>query len=94
MALLSDYAWPGNIRELRNVLERVYVETVGEVIGRKACDEWVEEREQFSSDAWNVEVWQMSLAERPVLITPVSRSWHLTRGASTLAGRARDAAYY
>ena len=28
MALLSDYAWPGNIRELRNVLERVYVETV------------------------------------------------------------------
>ena len=48
MALLSDYAWPGNIRELRNVLERVYVETGGEVIGRKAFDEWVEEREQFS----------------------------------------------
>ena len=48
MALLSDYVWPGNIRELRNVLERVYVETVGEVIGRKAFDEWVEEREQFS----------------------------------------------
>jgi DNA-binding NtrC family response regulator len=70
MALLSDYAWPGNIRELRNVLERVYVETVGEVIGRKACDEWVEEREQFSSDAWNMEARQMSLAERPVLITP------------------------
>ena len=55
MALLSDYAWPGNIRELRNVLERVYVETGGEVIGRKAFDEWVEEREQFSPGAWNVE---------------------------------------
>src|SRR5262249_19714217 len=70
MALLSDYAWPGNIRELRNVLERVYVETVGEVIGRKAFDEWVEEREQFSPGAWNVEARQTSLAERPVLITP------------------------
>ena len=69
MALLSDYVWPGNIRELRNVLERVYVETVGEVIGRKAFDEWVEEREQFSPGAWNVEARQTSLAERPALIT-------------------------
>src|SRR5919199_1755926 len=58
MALLSDYAWPGNIRELRNVLERVYVETVGEVIGRKAFDEWLEEREQFAPGAWNVEARQ------------------------------------
>jgi transcriptional regulator with GAF, ATPase, and Fis domain len=70
MALLSNYAWPGNIRELRNVLERVYVETVGEVIGRKAFDEWLEEREQFSPGAWNVEARQTSMAERPVLITP------------------------
>jgi transcriptional regulator with GAF, ATPase, and Fis domain len=70
MALLSTYSWPGNIRELRNVLERVYVETVGEVIGRKAFDEWLEEREQFSPGAWNVEARQASMAERPVLITP------------------------
>ena len=70
MALLTDYDWPGNIRELRNVLERVYVETVGEVIGRRAFDEWIEERAQFSPGAWNVEARQTSLAERPVLITP------------------------
>jgi len=30
---LRTYLWPGNIRELRNVLERVVVETQGEVIG-------------------------------------------------------------
>src|SRR5712691_5353409 len=70
MALLADYDWPGNIRELRNVLERVYVETVGEVIGRRAFDEWVEERSQFSPGAWDIEARQTSLAERPVLITP------------------------
>jgi len=70
MALLTDYDWPGNIRELRNVLERVYVETVGEVIGRKAFDEWVEERSQFSPGAWDIAARQTSLAERPVLITP------------------------
>jgi sigma-54 specific flagellar transcriptional regulator A len=46
------------------------VETVGEVIGRKAFDEWVEERAQFSPGSWNVEARQASLAERPVLVTP------------------------
>ena len=70
LALLTDYAWPGNIRELRNVLERVYVETLGDVIGRRAFDEWVEERALFSPGAWDVEARQTSLAERPVLITP------------------------
>jgi transcriptional regulator with GAF, ATPase, and Fis domain len=77
LALLADYAWPGNIRELRNVLERVYVETIGEVIGRKAFDEWVEERSQFSPGAWNVEARQTSLAERPVLIPPYPGTYRL-----------------
>ena len=77
LALLAGYAWPGNIRELRNVLERVYVETVGEVIGRKAFDEWVEERAQFSPGAWNVEARQTSLAERPVLIPPYPGTYRL-----------------
>ena len=77
MALLTDYTWPGNIRELRNVLERVYVETVGEVIGRKAFDEWVEERTQFSPGAWNVESRQTSLAQRPVLITPYPEAYRV-----------------
>jgi sigma-54 specific flagellar transcriptional regulator A len=80
MALLADYDWPGNIRELRNVLERVYVETVGEVIGRKAFDEWVEERAQFSPGSWNVEARQASLAERPVLVTPYPGAYRIVPG--------------
>ena len=94
MALLSDYVWPGNIRELRNVLERVYVETVGEVIGRKAFDEWVEEREQFSPGAWNVEARQTSLAERPALITPYPGAGAYRVVPPAFAGGARDPAYY
>lgn len=68
--LLQTYAWPGNIRELRNVLERVYVESSTEVIGRQAFDEWVQERQRFSPGAWNLEAWQSALSVRPTLVTP------------------------
>jgi len=75
--LLATYAWPGNIRELRNVLERVYVETIGEAIGRKAFDEWVEERSQFAPGAWDIEARQATRAERPVLIPPYTDTYRV-----------------
>jgi transcriptional regulator with GAF, ATPase, and Fis domain len=72
IALLQSYAWPGNFRELRNVLERVYVETTAEVIGRKAFDEWVEERARFHPGTWNLHARQVSRDARPLLIPPYS----------------------
>jgi sigma-54 specific flagellar transcriptional regulator A len=54
MRLLASYAWPGNIRELRNVLERVYVETSGDVISRGALNEWEAERDTLAAGAWNL----------------------------------------
>jgi DNA-binding NtrC family response regulator len=48
IALLQSYLWPGNIRELRNVLERVFVETQAEVIGARAFREWIRERRDFA----------------------------------------------
>lgn len=68
--LLQAYAWPGNIRELRNVLERVYVESSTEVIGRQAFDEWVQERQRFSPGAWNLEARETALSVRAPLVTP------------------------
>jgi DNA-binding NtrC family response regulator len=50
MNLLQSYLWPGNIRELRNVLERIVVETEGEIIGGRAFRDWVRERQQLSPD--------------------------------------------
>jgi DNA-binding NtrC family response regulator len=52
--LLMSYAWPGNIRELRNVLERVYVESIHDVIGRSAFAEWESERDMLAAGAWNL----------------------------------------
>ena len=52
LALLQSYLWPGNIRELRNVLERVYIETQAEVIGARAFSEWIRERRDFSPGEW------------------------------------------
>jgi DNA-binding NtrC family response regulator len=37
-AALVRYAWPGNIRELRNVLERALLRTHGEVLDARALD--------------------------------------------------------
>lgn len=46
--LLQSYLWPGNIRELRNVIERVVVESETEAIGARAFSEWISERQKFS----------------------------------------------
>jgi sigma-54 specific flagellar transcriptional regulator A len=70
LKLLQAYSWPGNIRELRNVLERVYVETDTEVIGHKAFNEWVNERTRFYPGTWDLHARQAALAARPALITP------------------------
>ncbi|HEX7830798.1 MAG TPA: sigma 54-interacting transcriptional regulator, partial [Thermoanaerobaculia bacterium] len=37
-AALQRYSWPGNIRELRNVLERALLRTHGDVLDAKAID--------------------------------------------------------
>jgi len=55
LVLLQSYLWPGNIRELRNVLERVYIETQTEVIGARAFTEWVRERQDFAPGDWSPE---------------------------------------
>jgi sigma-54 specific flagellar transcriptional regulator A len=73
ITLLQDYFWPGNVRELRNVLERVYIETTADVIGRKAFEEWVQERTQVFPGDWNLEARQTSLTTRPALLTPYRR---------------------
>lgn len=55
LRLLEDYHWPGNIRELRNVLERVYVETEGRIIEKSAFTEWEMERDFLAAGAWGLQ---------------------------------------
>ena len=56
MRAFEEYRWPGNIRELRNVLERLFVEARSAVIARGALSEWVQERDLLAAGAWNVEL--------------------------------------
>lgn len=47
MSILAAYLWPGNIRELRNLIERLVIETQAPAIGGRALAEWVRERQSF-----------------------------------------------
>lgn len=53
---LQNYYWPGNIRELRNVMERLVVETSTDAIGARAVEAWEAEREYFMPGGWNVDL--------------------------------------
>jgi transcriptional regulator with GAF, ATPase, and Fis domain len=67
LRILEDYEWPGNIRELRNVLERLHVETTGEAIGANALGRWLAERDFHLPGEWNVdEVFR----PRPPIVPP------------------------
>jgi DNA-binding NtrC family response regulator len=69
MTLLASYLWPGNIRELRNVLERVFIETQADVIGARAFAEWIHERQDFSPGDWGVH------SGVPASVEPVVPPW-------------------
>jgi len=66
LALLQSYLWPGNIRELRNVLERVYIETGAELIGARAFTEWIRERRDFSPGEWGPQAAKPLSPPRPL----------------------------
>lgn len=70
MRALEGYHWPGNIRELRNVLERVYVETDAPVIGRNALSEWERERDSVAAGEWNVHLLEQQKMMGRVIIVP------------------------
>ncbi len=72
MELLQSYLWPGNIRELRNVMERVFVENHAPVIGARAFSEWVRERQNFVQTRWE----ETPPREEPALITPYDPAPH------------------
>ena len=67
MRLLQSYLWPGNIRELRNIIERVVVESETEAIGGRAFTEWIGERQQFAGSNGSLPV-SNNLQSLPVAI--------------------------
>jgi DNA-binding NtrC family response regulator len=68
--LLVSYPWPGNVREIKNVLERVVVETAGDVIGERALSDWIRERERLAPGSWDVDAGRRARLASPPLVTP------------------------
>jgi sigma-54 specific flagellar transcriptional regulator A len=68
--LLAEYPWPGNIRELRNVLERAYVETTSSVIELAAFEEWAYEQSQHFPGHWQNTASQNPSMSRPIAVSP------------------------
>lgn len=66
--LLQEYFWPGNIRELRNVLERVYVEAQTQIIGRNAFNEWIRERDYFTAGHWDLSAIEQRKIAAPIVV--------------------------
>jgi sigma-54 specific flagellar transcriptional regulator A len=89
LQVLQAYLWPGNIRELRNVLERVYVETRAEVIGARAFRDWIEERQSFAPGSWDLDAGVERRRSQPAVLAP----WPAPRGTHSLSsgGRVFDA---
>lgn len=55
LRILEEYHWPGNIRELRNVVERLVIETAGDAITARHLGAWIEEREYVQPGQWNAD---------------------------------------
>ncbi|MGF1572589.1 MAG: sigma-54 interaction domain-containing protein [Sumerlaeia bacterium] len=62
----QGYSWPGNIRELRNVIERLVVETFGDAIGTRSLAPWEAEREYFMPGGWNLDV--NDRVQQPIIV--------------------------
>ncbi|MFZ5861523.1 MAG: sigma-54 interaction domain-containing protein [Nitrospirota bacterium] len=67
---LISYSWPGNVREIKNVVERVVVETAGDAIGERALADWIRERERLAPGAWDVEAGRRTRLASTPLVTP------------------------
>ena len=50
-ALLEDYHWPGNVREMRNLMERAVVLVPGDTVTAADLDAWLESPPEESAEA-------------------------------------------
>jgi DNA-binding NtrC family response regulator len=88
--LFAAYPWPGNVREIRNVLERVVVETAGDVIGERALSDWIRERERLSPGSWDLDAGRRARLASPPLVTPYRPPQLPSPTAPTIEARFAD----
>lgn len=82
--LLYNHSWPGNIRELRNLIERIYVMSHGEKIGIEDMPKYIKDRDNLSKEEVGV-----SLRDRVIELEQ-----KMIEEAYQRFGNVRDAAKY
>jgi DNA-binding NtrC family response regulator len=71
-------------------LERVVVETAGDVIGERALSDWVHERERLAPGAWDVDAGRRARLTSPPLVTPYHPPQRPALAAPTIEARFAD----
>ena len=90
IAMLQEYPWPGNIRELRNVVERMIIATDGDELPQSAVPVEIRQRTthhvpRTSLDGPRTFEEQKQEAERQIVIQALERNeWHVTKTAKEL----------
>jgi DNA-binding NtrC family response regulator len=89
MALLTGYAWPGNIRELQNVVERAVLLSDGQTVGAAQLPREVVGEGVTAPDPGKSESTLHGYEKAMVVRALKENGWNQTRAAKTL-GISRD----
>jgi transcriptional regulator with PAS, ATPase and Fis domain len=81
---LCAYAWPGNIREVRNAIEQAVNMTPGDTILPKHLPEYIHNQKTISIPAENHQLFKLSALEKDA----IQRALHHFKGNITKASRA------
>jgi two-component system NtrC family response regulator len=100
MAVIMDYSWPGNIRELENMLERAVILASGSLI--QVEDLPIHPQGQTSQD-WSAEQVippglklneVLEMVEKKMILNALAKTGHVQSHAADLLGIARNLLFY
>jgi len=100
MAVIMDYSWPGNIRELENMLERAVILASGSLI--QVEDLPIHPQGQTSQD-WSAEQVippglklneVLEMVEKKMILNALAKTGHIQSHAADLLGIARNLLFY
>ena len=95
MKLLVDYPWPGNIRELENLIERLSVISTGEEIDASLISSHLVFTGTFSTDLNNLSLEEAVFSfEKNLVVEAMKKSSGIKNRAAKLLGISTSVLYY
>jgi putative PEP-CTERM system response regulator len=94
LKLLQQYSYPGNVRELENIIERLVVFAQGEEIGREDLPLFIRERESDSEERESSFEERVAQFEKELLNEAISKARGVKIKAAQILGITRDKMNY